>query len=252
MLERIKHLFDISDVVFVISTHTDQLSHSIKAVYGNEFDAKHYLSRFFMRSYTLATPSNQEFIKLLLDHNLVDGSRFFPATEVPGWADFLSEFSVYGNFGLRDIQRVFDILTAISFDWAPTKPRLDPIVLIAFAFAHVKGVEIEMARYEDNEWLVRKTKGFTMDTGYRGVTFSLEAYLKRRFVAARLSREGIKGKNQFVNEQMDYIRADEDFMLLLDEEDSYMNNYMQNNEFGLIKSYPDIIRKAGRFNPLDP
>ena len=40
LLETVKHLFDIPGLVFVIATNTDQLQHSIKAVYGAEFDAQ--------------------------------------------------------------------------------------------------------------------------------------------------------------------------------------------------------------------
>ncbi len=48
MLERIKHLFDIPNLAFVVATDTTSLSHSIKAVYGSEFDSKQYLQRFFI------------------------------------------------------------------------------------------------------------------------------------------------------------------------------------------------------------
>ena len=47
LLETVKHLFEIKGMVFVIATNTDQLQHSIKAVYGTGFDASRYLDRFF-------------------------------------------------------------------------------------------------------------------------------------------------------------------------------------------------------------
>lgn len=46
MLERLKHLFDIPKVAFVVATDTEQLQHAIKAVYGEGFHAKAYLRRF--------------------------------------------------------------------------------------------------------------------------------------------------------------------------------------------------------------
>lgn len=51
MLEQVKHLFDIDNTVFLIATDGDQLSHSISAVYGERFDGKRYLLRFFHRHY---------------------------------------------------------------------------------------------------------------------------------------------------------------------------------------------------------
>lgn len=47
LLENIKHLFDIENIVFLIAVDTTQLAESIKAVYGNGFDANTYLHRFF-------------------------------------------------------------------------------------------------------------------------------------------------------------------------------------------------------------
>lgn len=75
MLERIKHLFEVENVVFILSTDATQLASSIKAVYGSEFDSRHYLARFFDRSYMLAAPDRLE----LIDHycrisNLDDGA----------------------------------------------------------------------------------------------------------------------------------------------------------------------------------
>ncbi|WP_213758775.1 KAP family P-loop NTPase fold protein, partial [Citrobacter freundii] len=63
LLEITKHIFNIPGVVFIIATDTEQLQHSIKVVYGSEFSASHYLSRFFDRRFLLPTP---EYYDLLL------------------------------------------------------------------------------------------------------------------------------------------------------------------------------------------
>ena len=62
LLEVIKHIFDIPKIIFVIATDTEQLQHSIKAVYGEGFDAEKYLMRFFNRSFSLPQPSQIEFL----------------------------------------------------------------------------------------------------------------------------------------------------------------------------------------------
>ncbi|WP_052205946.1 KAP family P-loop NTPase fold protein [Pantoea rodasii] len=67
MLETIKHIFDIKNVVFVVATDRDQLQHSIKAIYGAGFDSRLYLDRFFTRTITLSNPSRAEFIARKLD-----------------------------------------------------------------------------------------------------------------------------------------------------------------------------------------
>ena len=67
LLERIKHLFSIERLVFVLSTDTTQLTHSICAVYGNGFDAKKYLQRFIDLDYTLKKPEREKYIQLQLN-----------------------------------------------------------------------------------------------------------------------------------------------------------------------------------------
>ncbi|WP_392385799.1 P-loop NTPase fold protein [Marinomonas primoryensis] len=62
MLETVKHLFDIPDFIFVLSTDTSQLQHSIKAVYGHDFDSHEYLSRFFEQRFILPEPDFRQFM----------------------------------------------------------------------------------------------------------------------------------------------------------------------------------------------
>lgn len=63
MLETIKHIFDIPGVVFVLATDTEQLQHAVKVIYGSEFNAYTYLSRFFSRRFSLPSGSRLNFIE---------------------------------------------------------------------------------------------------------------------------------------------------------------------------------------------
>ena len=47
LLERIKHYFDNERITFVFSINTNELQHTIKRYYGENFDACRYLDRFF-------------------------------------------------------------------------------------------------------------------------------------------------------------------------------------------------------------
>jgi len=69
MLETIKHIFDIKGVVFVVATDTEQLQHAVKAVYGEGFDAKIYLGRFFNSRYSLKAPNLESFLEVHCDVN---------------------------------------------------------------------------------------------------------------------------------------------------------------------------------------
>lgn len=47
LLEQVKHYFCDDNILFVFSVNIDELQHTIKHYYGNEFDACRYLDRFF-------------------------------------------------------------------------------------------------------------------------------------------------------------------------------------------------------------
>jgi len=64
-LERIKHLLDIEGLVFVLALDKQQLSHSVKGVYGNQFEALGYLRRFIDIEYNLPECDLGEFIDQL-------------------------------------------------------------------------------------------------------------------------------------------------------------------------------------------
>jgi hypothetical protein len=57
LLERIKHYFLNDLITFVFSVNLDELQHTIKRYYGNDFDACRYLDRFFDLRITLP-PAN--------------------------------------------------------------------------------------------------------------------------------------------------------------------------------------------------
>ena len=67
LLEIAKHLFSVDHIVFVLAVNRSELGHSIKALYGSDFDAEGYLRRFFDVDFRLPEPERQKFIDGLLD-----------------------------------------------------------------------------------------------------------------------------------------------------------------------------------------
>ncbi|WP_434565854.1 P-loop NTPase fold protein [Vibrio chagasii] len=114
MLETIKHFFSLDNYVFVVATDTKQLSHSIKAVYGSNFDGNEYLSRFFNRSAALPLPDKRLFAKLLVKDSILEdrkaemrllGNLEYSSELV---SQMLAEFSVIYNLSLRRMEQVFN------------------------------------------------------------------------------------------------------------------------------------------------
>lgn len=67
-LERIKHLFEIENVVYLLAVDEIQLANSIKGYYGSEqFDAKDYLRRFIRISYDLPSSNTVNVVNALFE-----------------------------------------------------------------------------------------------------------------------------------------------------------------------------------------
>lgn len=75
LLEEIKHVFGIENVCFVVSTNLKQLCHSVRSVYGHEFDSEHYLKRFFDHTHAIPSPENKKYVDLLLAEHESFSSR---------------------------------------------------------------------------------------------------------------------------------------------------------------------------------
>ena len=68
LLERIKHYFSNDRITFVFSINTNELQHTIKRYYGDDFDACRYLDRFFDLRVSLP-PVNMEDFYRSIDFN---------------------------------------------------------------------------------------------------------------------------------------------------------------------------------------
>ena len=65
LLEVVKHIFSMRRVIFVIATDTEQLQHSITAVYGQGFASRKYLMRFFDRSFSLPMSKTIDYVRTM-------------------------------------------------------------------------------------------------------------------------------------------------------------------------------------------
>ena len=113
LLERVKHLFHVDGIKFVISTDSTQLVHSIQGVYGASFDSHSYLRRFFDETFTLPNPDSIQFARSCLSslehknwtNNFADG--YLLPDQVFGGLS--SAFSLT----LRDQAQIFHRMNAI-------------------------------------------------------------------------------------------------------------------------------------------
>ncbi|TIN25182.1 MAG: hypothetical protein E5Y31_16540 [Mesorhizobium sp.] len=140
VLERVKHLFEANGVVFVFSTDTSQLQHTIRGAYGGDFDGRGYLSRFFDRRYSFAEPRLGEFVSSKLD--LIDLTKL----SSPAQSDILESNDVLKNvittgfaaqnaIPLRAIEQIMDIMGSTTTAWRyPEKIDLPSLLILASCY----------------------------------------------------------------------------------------------------------------------
>jgi len=66
-LERMKHLFDVENVVFLLALDMTQLCSSVKGIYGAGVDARDYLRRFVDLEFRLPPANGKAYAKTLSD-----------------------------------------------------------------------------------------------------------------------------------------------------------------------------------------
>ncbi len=69
LLEGIKHILNAKGICFIISTNLNQLSESVKALYGSNFDSRRYLRRFFDYEFELPEGHTLPLIESLLENS---------------------------------------------------------------------------------------------------------------------------------------------------------------------------------------
>lgn len=62
LLKRVKHMFDVRNVIFVLSVDKAQLEGATAAVYGDRIDTVEYLRKFIDMEFRLPSPSSTQFI----------------------------------------------------------------------------------------------------------------------------------------------------------------------------------------------
>lgn len=85
LLEIAKHFFSVNNIVFVLAIDKSQLTHSIKAIYGNDFDATGYLRRFIDLDFRMPDPNRTRFMANLMGQTKL--LQFFESYSGHSWGE---------------------------------------------------------------------------------------------------------------------------------------------------------------------
>ena len=110
VLERIKHLFNIPNIIFVLSIDKEQLSNSIRGYYGSDLiNANEYLKRFIDIEYALPDPDVEKFCSYLYDYYGFEAYEKARGTKEmeESILTIANTLFMHKNLSLRQIEKIF-------------------------------------------------------------------------------------------------------------------------------------------------
>jgi len=131
ILEKIKHLFSVKNVVFLLVMNKQQLEEAIKSVYGANIDAHTYLQKFINVETSIPKRVTDRY------SNDIDVyiKNLLQLHEIPTWgddrliADYLTPLARHFNLSLRQLEKVFTNLAIIYSTSGKDHLRLVPIIV---------------------------------------------------------------------------------------------------------------------------
>lgn len=133
LLERIKHLFDIPNIVFVLSIDKQQLEASTAAVYGSAINAPEYLRRFIDLEYGIPTANSKRFAESLItrfgmDPIFAERRASELVYDKKNFVEFFTLLADAMGLSLRARERCITRLRVVM-DQTPSNHYLDPILV---------------------------------------------------------------------------------------------------------------------------
>lgn len=132
LLERVKHFFSVSGIHFVLGMNSDQLSNSVKSVYGDGIDARTYLQKFIHLSWTLSQReryasdrSRRKYVRYLNEYMGFEGKDAETANSALA---FVGGFAERRALSFRTLERV-SALVALAVTTTPANHlRVPPLI----------------------------------------------------------------------------------------------------------------------------
>ncbi|WP_024607971.1 P-loop NTPase fold protein [Pseudoalteromonas sp. TAB23] len=197
MLEAIKHIFDIEGLVIVVSTHTEELQHTIKALYGNDFNADNYLRRFFDTKYHLDVGISASLLEANCDFTVLDNQYLeqksillFPLLSQGDdikrqLSSFIAEISNWQNLAPRSAIQLADrLLTSIELiGEEKTVDILVLLILLCLYMFNKPQYDYVCLIFKDNPFVINNR---VTDLKLSAKELNLSGYLKEMINSAKL------------------------------------------------------------------
>jgi hypothetical protein len=132
MIEKIKHLFSVKNIIFVLAMNQEQIERSIRSIYGYDIDAGTYLQKFINLEMPLpkrTAESHQNDLKIYSEQliRLHEIETWGDSVKIVDCADSLAN---HFNLSLRQLENVFTYITLFYGSSTEKQFRLVPIVVM--------------------------------------------------------------------------------------------------------------------------
>lgn len=169
-LERIKHLFSIDNIVFILSINKDVIIDTIKGYYNSsDTNAENYLRRFIDLEFYLPEPCIEDFVRSQLKEkgisdyiNNLYGYDIYCSSK--HYDTIIEQLLLYflpaKQRSLRDIEKYFTRLDLVLRIQPVSRVQLDLTVLLTYLYVFEKSIydNIRAFRYKKKDMLLSVEK----------------------------------------------------------------------------------------------
>lgn len=131
VIEKIKHLFSVKNVVFILVMHKAQLEESIRSVYGQNIDAHTYLQKFVNIEATIPKKTGDRSSNDLSKYS----RKLLGLHELETWGDdrniieSIEPLANHFNLSLRQLEKVYTNLALFYGSVSENNMRIVPIIV---------------------------------------------------------------------------------------------------------------------------
>jgi predicted KAP-like P-loop ATPase len=140
ILEKIKHLFSVKGVVFILVMHKEQLEEAVKCIYGQNIDAHTYLQKFINLETKLPKRTADSYANDLTEYS----KKLLQLHEMEQWeisnhiTEIIAALANHFNLSLRQLEKVF---TNLVLFYSSIEQNSQKIPQIAVFLAIIKVVK---------------------------------------------------------------------------------------------------------------
>ena len=255
LMERVKHIFDLPNLLFIFGVHRDEMAKSLESVYGN-IDSDTYLRRFFDLELSLPPTNLAEFTRHLI--NKYKLPEFFSGelATIPevgrsfgNIRDNLPFLMGLTNSSLRDMHNCIRLLSMVARQ-LKGKQGIQSIEIVTLILLRSQNLKLFQRFLQGNarareviDWLADDMPTRQLNELERAEFFSVLNVVARHLYRADLIRNNRTGGRNGINEELRALAQGNP-----PEEYEYLSDRIVQWNDGTAKEMLEWLRYYGDYN----